>query len=66
MEISTQLIRPCVEKMESEWELLYREVSGHPDEEADGSCDSSTDENCTYTRNEMMMMHYIGHRAYVM
>jgi hypothetical protein len=34
MEISAQLIRPFVEKMESEWELLYREVSGHPDEEA--------------------------------
>jgi hypothetical protein len=34
MEITAQLIKPFIEKMELEWESLYREVSGHPDEEA--------------------------------
>ena len=34
MEISTQLLKPFIEKMESEWNRLYREVSGHPSDEA--------------------------------
>jgi len=34
MEISNQLLRPFIEKMESEWDQLYREVCGHPDPEA--------------------------------
>jgi hypothetical protein len=34
MEITGQLIRPFIEKMEIEWQDLYREVSGHASDEA--------------------------------
>ncbi len=34
MEISSQLIRPFVEKMEIEWQDLYREISNHASDEA--------------------------------
>jgi len=34
MEISGQLIRPFIEKMETEWQALYREVSDHASDEA--------------------------------
>lgn len=34
MEISTQLLKPYIEKMESEWEHLYKEVCGHQGDEA--------------------------------
>lgn len=34
MEISAQLIRPYIEKMETEWRDLYREISDHPSHEA--------------------------------
>ena len=34
MEISNQLIRPFIEKLETEWQDLYREVSGHVSDEA--------------------------------
>jgi hypothetical protein len=34
MEISGQLIRPFIEKMETEWQDLYREVSDHMSDEA--------------------------------
>lgn len=34
MEISAQLLKPYIEKMESEWEHLYKEVCGHSGEEA--------------------------------
>ena len=33
MEISNQLIKPFIQKMESEWDQLYREVCGHSSEE---------------------------------
>ncbi|MGI6240418.1 MAG: hypothetical protein ACOYJW_00570 [Candidatus Omnitrophota bacterium] len=29
MEISSQLLKPYIEKMETEWQQLYREVCGH-------------------------------------
>ncbi|HNX68775.1 MAG TPA: hypothetical protein PLL75_07795 [Candidatus Omnitrophota bacterium] len=35
MEISNQLLKPFIEKMETEWQELYREISGHKGEEAD-------------------------------
>ncbi len=34
MEISGQLVRPFIDKMESEWQELYREISGHKSDEA--------------------------------
>lgn len=34
MEITNQLLRPYIEKMESEWQELYKEISGHQSEEA--------------------------------
>ena len=34
MEISDQLIRPFINKMESEWQDLYREISDHRSDEA--------------------------------
>lgn len=34
MEISSQLLRPFIEKMENEWNQLYREVCGHASDEA--------------------------------
>lgn len=34
MEISGQLLRPFIDKMETEWQDLYREVSGHKSDEA--------------------------------
>lgn len=34
MEISAQLLRPFIEKMENEWRDLYAEVSGHVSGEA--------------------------------
>jgi hypothetical protein len=34
MEISGQLVRPFIDKMESEWQELYREISGHESDEA--------------------------------
>ena len=34
MEISGQLIRPFIDKMETEWQDLYREISGHASNEA--------------------------------
>lgn len=34
MEISGQLMRPFIDKMETEWQELYREISGHTSEEA--------------------------------
>lgn len=40
MEISAQLVKPFVEKMEMEWRELYAEVSGHPSGEAAAMCPS--------------------------
>lgn len=40
MEISAQLLKPFIEKMESEWQDLYSEISGHPSEEAVAMCPS--------------------------
>ena len=34
MEISGQLIKPCVDKMKTEWQDLYREICGHASDEA--------------------------------
>lgn len=34
MEISGQLLKPFIEKIESEWQEFYRELSGHESEEA--------------------------------
>ncbi|OGX11349.1 MAG: hypothetical protein A2351_03355 [Omnitrophica bacterium RIFOXYB12_FULL_50_7] len=34
MEISNQLLRPFIDKMETEWRDLYREVSDHGSDEA--------------------------------
>lgn len=34
MEISGQLVRPFINKIESEWQELYREISGHESDEA--------------------------------
>ena len=34
MEISSQLIRPFIDKMEIEWQDLHREISGHASDEA--------------------------------
>ena len=34
MEISSQLIRPFIDKIETEWQELYREISGHTSDEA--------------------------------
>lgn len=34
MEISNQLLKPFIEKMENEWAYLYREVCGYSGEEA--------------------------------
>ena len=34
MEISSQLIRPFIDKMEIEWQDLYREISSHTSDEA--------------------------------
>ena len=34
MEISSQLIRPFIDKMETEWQSLYHEISNHESEEA--------------------------------
>ncbi len=34
MEISGQLLRPFIDKMEAEWQDLYKEVSVHPSDEA--------------------------------
>ena len=34
MEISNQLIRPFIDRMETEWQDLYREISDHGSEEA--------------------------------
>lgn len=34
MQISDQLLRPFIDKMETEWQDLYREISGHQSEEA--------------------------------
>ena len=34
MEISSQLIRPFIDKMETEWQDLYHEISGHASDEA--------------------------------
>ena len=34
MEISSQLIRPFIDKIETEWQDLYREVSDHSSDEA--------------------------------
>ena len=34
MEISGQLMKPFIDKMETEWQDLYREISGHESEEA--------------------------------
>ena len=34
MEISGQLLRPFIDKMETEWQDLYREISSHASEEA--------------------------------
>ena len=40
MEISAQLLRPFIEKMENEWRDLYAEISGHVSEEAVAMCPS--------------------------
>ncbi len=34
MEISSQLMRPFIDKMETEWQDLYREISDHGSDEA--------------------------------
>ena len=34
MEISSQLMKPFIQKIETEWQDLYREISVHPSEEA--------------------------------
>jgi len=34
MEISGQLVRPFIEKMETEWQDLYLEICGHASDEA--------------------------------
>ena len=34
MEISSQLIRPFIDKIETEWQDLYREISDHVSDEA--------------------------------
>lgn len=34
MEISSQLIRPFIDKIETEWQDLYREISGNKSDEA--------------------------------
>jgi hypothetical protein len=34
MEISGQLVSPFIEKMETEWQDLYREICGHASDEA--------------------------------
>ncbi len=34
MEISSQLIRPFIDKIETEWNDLYREISDHASDEA--------------------------------
>lgn len=34
MEIKSQLMRPFIEKMETEWQELYREISDHGSDEA--------------------------------
>jgi len=34
MEISNQLIRPFIDKIEIEWQELYREISDHASDEA--------------------------------
>ena len=34
MEISGQLIKPFIDKMEIEWQDFYREISGHGSDEA--------------------------------
>ncbi len=34
MEISGQLIRPFIDKIETGWQDLYREISGHASDEA--------------------------------
>ena len=34
MEISSQLIRPYIDKIETEWQDLYREISGNASDEA--------------------------------
>jgi phytoene dehydrogenase-like protein len=35
MEITDQLLRPFVEKLEAEWRGLYRDIASHAGEEAD-------------------------------
>lgn len=34
MEITNQLLKPFIEKMENEWQHLYHEICGHESEEA--------------------------------
>lgn len=34
MEISSQILKPFIEKMETDWQQLYREVCGNSSEEA--------------------------------
>lgn len=34
MEISSQLLKPFIEKMEAEWRDLYQEIAGHESAEA--------------------------------
>jgi len=34
MEISSQLMRPFIDKIETEWQDFYREISNHPSDEA--------------------------------
>ena len=35
MEISGQLVKPFIEKIEAEWQELYQEICGHAGHEAD-------------------------------
>ena len=34
MEISNQLMRPFIDRIETEWRDLYQQISGHASEEA--------------------------------
>ena len=58
MEISAQLLRPFIEKMENEWRDLYTEVSGHVSGEAVAMCPSIQQRIRQLEKFRMSAMYY--------
>lgn len=61
MEISAQILKPYIEKMENEWRSLYAEVSGHASEEAEAMRPSIQQRMRQLERFRMSAFYYEQH-----